>query len=60
MKTKVFVRLSKFNESIILYMKRQKVKNKNDLVEIKNSRKDGNNNFMQKVFILRVKTILLA
>ena len=60
MKTKVFVRLSKFNESIILYMKTQKVKNKNDLVEIKNSRKDGNNNFMQKVFILRVKTILLA
>ena len=54
------MRLSKFNESIILYMKTQKVKNKNDLVEIKNSRKDGNNNFMQKVFILRVKTILLA
>ena len=41
MKAKVFEQLSMFNTLMITYSKTQKLKKKNDLIEMKNSIKNG-------------------
>ena len=41
MKAKGFEQLSMFNKFMITYRKTQKVKKKNDLIEMKNSIKNG-------------------